>query len=100
MVSQTRICMSVSAGVKEVANLVGGDRVPAASGATFEKLRPADGTLLCRVARSGAADVEAAVAAARLAQPDWAALTPVERGRITRELTLALHARRDEVAEL
>jgi alpha-ketoglutaric semialdehyde dehydrogenase len=92
--------MSVSAGVKEVANLVGGDRVPAASAATFEKLRPADGTLFCRVARSGAADVEAAVAAARDAQPDWAARTPVERGRIVRELALALQARREEAAEL
>src|SRR5262245_50475209 len=100
MVSQTRICMSVSAGVEEVANLVGGDRVPAASGATFEKLRPADGTLLCRVARSSRPDIELAVAAAHAAQPGWAARTPVERGRIVRELTLALQARREEAAEL
>jgi alpha-ketoglutaric semialdehyde dehydrogenase len=92
--------MSVSAGVIEVANLVGGERAPAASGATFEKLRPADGTSLCRVARSGAADVAAAVASARAAQQDWAARTAVERGRIVRELTLALQARREEAAEL
>jgi len=91
--------MSMSAGVIEVANLVGGERAPAAGG-TFEKLRPADGTLLCRVARSGAAEVEAAVAAAQAAQPQWAARTPVERGRILRELALALQARREEAAEL
>ncbi len=89
----------MSAGVIEVANLVGGERAPAAGG-TFEKLRPADGTLLCRVARSGAAEVEAAVAAAQAAQPQWAARTPVERGRILRELALALQARREEAAEL
>jgi aldehyde dehydrogenase (NAD+) len=91
--------MSVSAGVREVANLVGGERAPAPGG-TFEKLRPADGTLLCRVARSGSAEVGAAVAAARAAQPEWAARTPVERGRIVRELALALQARREEAAEL
>ena len=92
--------MSVSAGVREVANVVGGEAKAASSGETFEKLRPADGTLLCRVSRSGAADVEAAVAAAQAAQPAWAAETPVERGRLIRELTLALQARRDEAAAL
>jgi alpha-ketoglutaric semialdehyde dehydrogenase len=91
--------MSVSAGVIEVANLVGGRRVESASG-TFEKLRPADGTLLARVARSGPADVEAAISSARAAQPEWAARTPVERGRIVRELAVALQARRGEAAEL
>ncbi len=90
--------MSVGADVKEVANLVAGE--PRSAGALFEKLRPADGTLLCRVARSGADAVDAAVAAARAAQPGWAAQTPVERGRLVRELALALQRRRDEAAEL
>ena len=84
--------------VETVTNLVGGEAVPAASGATFEKVRPADGELLCRVPRSGAEDVEAAVAAARAAQPAWAARTPVERGELVRELALALRERREEAA--
>jgi acyl-CoA reductase-like NAD-dependent aldehyde dehydrogenase len=91
--------MSVSTGVIEIANLVGGQRASAESG-TFEKLRPADGTLLCRVARSGSAEVGAAVAVALAAQPEWAARTPVERGRIVREIALVLQARREEAAEL
>jgi alpha-ketoglutaric semialdehyde dehydrogenase len=66
----------------------------------FEKRRPADGTLLGRAARSGCEDVEAAVGAARRAQPDWAQRTPVERGRLLRELALALQGRRDRAAEL
>jgi aldehyde dehydrogenase (NAD+) len=90
--------MSLGAQVIEVGNLVGGE--PLATDRFFEKLRPADGSLLCRVARSGAAEVEAAVAAARAAQVDWAARTPVERGRVVRELALALQARREEAAEL
>src|SRR5205823_14014213 len=33
-------------------------------------------------------------------QAGWAAETPVERGRLVREIALALRARRDEAAEL
>jgi aldehyde dehydrogenase (NAD+) len=82
-----------------IANLIDGRAAPAASGQTFEKLRPADGSPLCTVARSGDADVSAAVAAASAAQPAWATLTPVERGRLVRELALALQARREELAD-
>ena len=92
--------MSVSARVIEVSNVIGGDVAPASSGRTFEKLRPTDGTLLCHVARSGAAEVEAAVACARAAQPDWAARTPVARGELVREIALALRERREEAAQL
>ena len=88
------------ASIHDISNLVGGRDEPASSGATFEKLRPADGSPFCKVARSDAEDVTAAVAAARAAQADWAARTPVERGQLLRELTLALQARREEVAEL
>jgi aldehyde dehydrogenase (NAD+) len=84
--------------VAEVPNLIGGDAVAAASGEWVEKRRPADGEVLCRLARSGAADVDAAVAAARTAQPGWAERTPVERGDLVREVALALRARRDELA--
>ena len=81
-------------------NLVAGEERPAASGEWLEKTRPADGTQLCRVARSGAADAAAAVAAARAAQPGWARLTAVERGDLAREIAERLRARRDEASEL
>src|SRR4051794_15840572 len=86
--------------VRTVSNLVAGARAPASSGRVFEKLRPADGELLCNVARSDAGDVEAALTAARDAQPAWARRTPVERGELVRELALALRARREEAAEI
>jgi acyl-CoA reductase-like NAD-dependent aldehyde dehydrogenase len=85
---------------QEVPNLIGGHAAPAEGGEWFEKFRPADGSMLCKVARSGAADVAAAVAAARAAQTAWAARTPVERGELVRELALALRSRRDESAEI
>ncbi|HLB03592.1 MAG TPA: aldehyde dehydrogenase family protein, partial [Gaiellaceae bacterium] len=83
-----------------VPNLIGGEAVPASSGAWLDKLRPADGTLLCRLARSGPDDVAAAVAAARAAQPAWAERTPVERGDLVRELALLLRERREEASEI
>ena len=84
----------------EIRNLIDGGARPAASGEWFDKLCPADGTLLCRVARSGADDVEAAVAAARRAQHEWADTTPVERGDVVREIAQALRARREELSRV
>lgn len=84
----------------DVLNLVGGRGVPSASGEWLEKLRPADGSLLCRVARSGGKDVASAVAAARGAQPGWAELTAVQRGDVCRDLALLLRDRREEASEI
>jgi aldehyde dehydrogenase (NAD+) len=84
----------------EIPNLIGETRAKAASGAWLDKLRPADGTLLCRVARSGVDDVAAAVSAARAAQPAWAERTPVERGDLVRELALLLRERSEEASTL
>jgi acyl-CoA reductase-like NAD-dependent aldehyde dehydrogenase len=86
--------------VRDVPNLIDGRAVPAASGEWLDKVRPADGELLCRVARSGAEDVADAVAAARAAQPAWAERTAVERGDVVRELALLLRERRDELSEI
>ena len=81
-------------------NLIGGRELPAAAGREFEKLRPADGTVLCTAPRSDADDVASAVAAATSAQQEWAACTPVERGQLVRELALALQRHRDELADV
>jgi len=85
---------------REILNLVDGHSVPAATGEWIDKLQPAAETLLCRVARSRAEDVAAAVAAARAVQPAWAERTAVERGDIVRELALRLRERREEASEI
>jgi aldehyde dehydrogenase (NAD+) len=85
---------------EEIPNLIGGEGRPAVSGGWLDKLRPADGTLLCRVARSGEEDVQAAVEAARAAQLAWAEHTAVERGDAVRELALLLRDRREEASQL
>ena len=53
---------------------IGGERVSSAD--TFDDLSPIDGTVLGQVARGQAAEVDAAVAAARDAFPGWAKLGP------------------------
>jgi aldehyde dehydrogenase (NAD+) len=85
---------------ERVPNHVDGENVPAASGEWLDKHRPADGSFLCRAARSGAEDVGAAVAAARRAQPAWAERTVVSRGEVCRELALALREHREELSEV
>jgi aldehyde dehydrogenase (NAD+) len=85
---------------EQVPNHVDGKDVPAASGEWLDKHRPEDGSLLCHVARSGAEDVAAAVAAARRAQPAWAAQTVVSRGDVCREIALALKEHREELSEI
>ncbi len=84
----------------EAPNLVAGEDRPPADGRWLDKARPVDGAALCRVARSGAADADAAIAAACEAQPAWAAWTVVERGDTVRAIAELLRERREEASEL
>ena len=83
-----------------VSNHVGNDELPSLDGRTFTKKDPATGRALCEVARSGAADVELAVARAKAAQPAWAAMTVVKRGDILRQIALLMREHRDAIASL
>jgi aldehyde dehydrogenase (NAD+) len=83
-----------------IPNQIGGHDMRAADGRTFTKTNPATGDLLCTVARSTAADVQAAVDIARRAQPAWAAMTVVKRGEILRQIAMLMRQRRDAIAEL
>ena len=82
-------------------NLVGGKRVPAADDRTIDVVCPSDGTLFAAIARSGAADVDAAVKAGRAAfEGAWGRLTATERGRLLMKLADAVAARVDELGTL
>jgi aldehyde dehydrogenase (NAD+) len=86
--------------VTKIANVVDGRAVPAASGRTFEKISPVNGRVLSQVAASAREDVDAAVAAARRAQPDWARRTPVERGECLFAVARGMRDRRDDLARV
>src|SRR6478735_219807 len=90
--------MTVTAEVRTVGNVIGGEERGASGGGTFEKLAPATGEVLSLVARSAAEDVAAAVAAAEAAQPAWAARPVEERGRIVRRVAQLLERDRERVA--
>ena len=82
-------------------NIVGGKRIAGQDGRTLEVLCPSDGKPFAAIARSGAADVDAAVAAARRAfEGAWGRFTAVERGRLLMKLGEATLARHDELAAL
>ena len=83
-----------------IPNQIGGRELPAGDGRTFRKLDPANGREICQVARSGAADVQRAVALAKQAQPAWAAMTVVKRGDILRQIALLMREHRDDIAAL
>jgi acyl-CoA reductase-like NAD-dependent aldehyde dehydrogenase len=79
-------------------NFIAGEERGAAGGSTFVKLSPASGEPLSAVARSDRRDVEAAVDAARAAQPDWARRTVAERGAMLRRIAQLLERDADEIA--
>ncbi len=60
---------------------IGGAWRPPAAGEYFDTLDPSNGEKLASVAQGSAADIDAAVRAARAASPEWRALTPHSRAR-------------------
>tara|TARA_R110000850_G_scaffold36558_5_gene96577 strand:+ start:1080 stop:2534 length:1455 start_codon:yes stop_codon:yes gene_type:complete len=81
--------------------LIGGQWAPCASGQTVPLINPSDGTALCQIARGGAADIDAAVAAARSAfDGAWGRTTAVERGRVLYRIGALVLENIDELAQL
>ena len=82
-------------------HLIGGARVPSADGRTFTTVDPSTGSAIAEVAQGGAADVDAAVAAARSALTgDWGALPAPRRERVLLELARLVEQHGAELAEL
>jgi betaine-aldehyde dehydrogenase len=68
--------------------------------AEFDVVNPATGAVLATLPIDGAAEVDAAVERARIAQKEWAKRTGTERGRILRRAADILRRRNDELARL
>ena len=83
-------------------NIIDGKACPAQSGQTLEAVCPSDGKPFALMPRSGASDVDLAVAAARRAFEggDWSKLTALERGRLLMKLGEAILAHAEELAQL
>jgi len=82
----------------DLPNWINGQQTPAVGGEYFDKLNPATGQLLCRIARSRAADIQEAVAAAQCAQPAWADTPAVQRGMLLHKVVVAMQKRQEDIA--
>ena len=86
---------------RTLSNYVGGAWIEAqAPAGTLEDRDPATGELAAMIPLSGAADVDAAVRAARAAQPGWREIAPQKRARAVIALREALWERREDLARL
>ena len=81
-----------------ILNLIDGETVPAQSGATFETTSPVDESVICAVARGGAADLDAAAQAAARAFPAWRDMPGAERKKILHRIADGIVARAEEIA--
>ncbi|NUN48551.1 MAG: aldehyde dehydrogenase family protein [Candidatus Brocadiae bacterium] len=82
-------------------NFIGGRWVEAASGRWFESRNPADhGEVVGEVAKSGAEDVDRAVAAAQKAFAGWRLVPAPRRGEILGRVAAILRERKEELSRL
>src|SRR5918992_332537 len=82
-------------------NLIGGEWVDSRSGARFTSVSPANhDDVVGEFPASSAADVEAAVQAARSAYPAWSAMPAPKRGEILFRVARLLAERKEELSRL
>ena len=81
------------------AALIGADWIPAGEGA-IEVLNPATGAVVGRVPKLGAAETEAAIAAAEVAQKAWAARTAKDRAGVLRRWYELMVENADDLARI
>jgi acyl-CoA reductase-like NAD-dependent aldehyde dehydrogenase len=81
-------------------NYIAGEWVDAVSGETFESTSPADGETLGVFPKSGRADVDRAVAAAKEAFEDWRLVPAPKRGEILFRFAQLLTDEKEELSQL
>src|SRR6202522_2378382 len=79
---------------------VGGKHFAGSSGRNAEVFQPMDGTVRATVALASAADVRAAVANAKAAQPAWAATNPQRRARVLMKFNDLIAQHNEELADI
>ncbi|MFV0474771.1 MAG: CoA-acylating methylmalonate-semialdehyde dehydrogenase [Pikeienuella sp.] len=85
--------------VAELTHFIDGAHVKGASGRFADVYNPATGEVQARVPLASQAEMEAAVASAKAAQPGWAATNPQRRARVLMEFVRLLHRDMDKLAE-
>jgi 1-pyrroline dehydrogenase len=86
--------------VQTYQQLIGGQFVDAADGATQDVINPADDQVIAQVPKSAAEDVDRAVNAAETAFATWKKTTPQDRSLLLLKIADALDAKADELGRL
>lgn len=82
-------------------NFIANQWVASATGETIAVVNPSDGKPFEAIARSGEADVDRAVQAARQAfEGEWGQMAPAVRSRLLMKIAFALLDRQEELAQL
>ena len=79
-------------------NFIGGKWVAPRSGKYFDNASPVTGQVVCKIARSDAADVEAALDAAHAAKDAWGRTSVVERAIILNRIADRMEANLEKLA--
>ncbi len=81
-------------------NIAGGEKVPSASGETYDVVDPTTGETYATAPLSGAEDLDRAYGAAEKAFETWGETTPQDRSNALLKLAEAIDARIDEINEV
>lgn len=84
----------------KASHFIDGEYVEDTAGTPFESLYPATGEVIARLHAATPAIVEKAIAAAKRAQPEWAAMSPTARGRILKRAADIMRERNRALSEL
>jgi aldehyde dehydrogenase len=79
-------------------NYIGGEWVPPVEGAYFDNVSPVNGKPFCRIARSGAADIELALDAAHAAKDAWGRTSVTARSNILLKIADRIEANLEALA--
>jgi malonate-semialdehyde dehydrogenase (acetylating)/methylmalonate-semialdehyde dehydrogenase len=85
---------------KDIGHFIGGKHVKGTSGRASDVFNPNTGEVSARVALASAAELNAAVANAKEAQPAWAAKNPQVRARVMMKFLELAAKHKDELATL
>ena len=85
--------------MKEIGHWINGKHVAGTSGRTADVWNPATGEVQAKVALASKAELDAAVADAAKAQPEWAATNPQRRARVMMKFVSLLQRDMDKLAE-
>lgn len=84
----------------KASHFIDGEYVEDTDGTVIESIYPATGEVIARLHAATSAIVEKAIAAAKRAQPEWAAMSPTARGRILKRAADIMRERNRELSEL